>query len=148
MNNMTPPAIVQSVGEIDVHSQLAIIQRQMAEIDRLKDEKKNHRESLNNLLENNAEYNEKNEAKKSAAREAKLAKDKVLVTPEATNIVVKMDDVTAEIKELQESLSNHLMVYHTKTGNRSFEDAEGNERTIVYNYKVKPKQLSLFEKGQ
>lgn len=145
MNNMTPPAIVQSVGEIEVHSQLAIIQRQMAEIDRLKDEKKNLRESLNNLLENNADYNEKNELKKSAAREAKLAKDKVLTTPEATGIVVKMDDVTAEIKELQESLSNNLMVYHTKTGSRSFEDAEGNERTIVYNYKVKPKQLRLFE---
>lgn len=145
MNNMTPPAIVQSVGEIEVHSQLAIIQRQMAEIDRLKDEKKNLRESLNNLLENNADYNEKNELKKSAAREAKLSKDKVLTTPEATGIVVKMDDVTAEIKELQESLSNNLMVYHTKTGSRSFEDAEGNERTIVYNYKVKPKQLRLFE---
>lgn len=145
MNNMTPPAIVQSVGEIEVHSQLAIIQRQMAEIDRLKDEKKNLRESLNNLLENNADYNEKNELKKSAAREAKLAKDKVLTTPEATGIVVKMDDVTAAIKELQESLSNNLMVYHTKTGSRSFEDAEGNERTIVYNYKVKPKQLRLFE---
>lgn len=145
MNNMTPPAIVQSVGEIEVHSQLAIIQRQMAEIDRLKDEKKNLRESLNNLLENNADYNEKNELKKSAAREAKLAKDKVLTTPEATGIVVKMDDVTAAIKELQESLSNNLMVYHTKTGSRSFEDAEGNERTIVYTYKVKPKQLRLFE---
>lgn len=144
-NPINPPAIVIEVNQNEEQATLAIIQRQMIEIDRLKGEKKNQREMLQNIVENSKEFDEKEEVRKVAAREAKLAKDKVLVTPEATQIIVKMDDITGEIKELQESLSNHLMVYHTKTGKRTFEDAEGNERTIVYAYKVKPKQMSLFD---
>lgn len=145
INGQEVPAIVQTVNQADEHATLAIIQRQMEEIERLKVEKKNHREMLQNLLENDKEFGEKEEARKAAAREVKTVKNKVMVTPEATGIIVKMDDVTAEIKSLQESLSNHLMTYHVKTGKRTFEDAEGDERTIVFAYKVKPKQMGLFD---
>lgn len=146
MNNpINPPAVVQQVSENAVEEHLNLVRVKLEKIEELKANKKEYREMINNLLENDEEYSERNEKKKDLQREVKEAKNRILGSQEAADIIAKMDDTTADIKDLEESISNHLMVYHQKTGRTTFDDIDGNERTVVYKYKVKPAQLSLFE---
>lgn len=148
MNNLlpTPPGITITAPQDEVSATLAVILRQMKMIEELKHQKYLHHESLRNILKNSVELKDKEEIRKKAAVEVNVVKERMMVMPEATNILEKIDDVTAELKSAQEDLSTKLMVYHTKTGKTTFEDDEGQERTLLYKYKVKPIQMSMFDK--
>ncbi len=143
-----PIPIVESVKAIKQEDALAMIQSQLARIDQLKKDKRTKQESLRNLMDNNKEFSAVDDERKAVAAKVKEKKNVVLRGAEAIQIIADVDEITGEINDVKESLSTNLMVYHVKTGKRDFQDAEGNERKIVFSYKVKPVQMSLFDKNE
>lgn len=84
---INPPAIVQQVDQNAVEEHLNLVRAKLEKIDELKANKKEYREMINNLLENDAEYSERNEKKKDLQAEVKEAKNRVLGTQEASDII-------------------------------------------------------------
>lgn len=99
-------------------------------------ELKTHKEMLDGILDNSEEY--KNIASE-ASKQAKLktmAKQKILKTPEATDLVEKIKDYQAQVKELRVALSDYLAQYVTFSGLNQIEGTDGVLRQIVYTAKL------------
>lgn len=102
----------------------------------LSKELKTHKEMLDSILDNNEEY--KNTATE-ASKQNKLktiAKQKVLKTPEAIDLVEKIKDYQAQVKELRVALSDYLAQYVTLSGLNQIEGTDGVLRQIVYTAKL------------
>lgn len=99
-------------------------------------EMKTNKEMLDSILDNSEEY--KNIASE-ASKQAKLktiAKQKILKTPEATDLVEKIKDYQAQVKELRVALSDYLAQYVTLSGLNQIEGTDGVLRQIVYTAKL------------
>ncbi|MEL7666087.1 MAG: hypothetical protein AAGU06_01520 [Candidatus Shapirobacteria bacterium] len=99
-------------------------------------ELRTNQEMLNSILDNNKEYTDSaNEASKFAKLK-NLAKQKVLKQPESVELVEKIKDYQAQIKELKVALSDYLAQYVTMSGLTQIESTDGTLKSIVYTAKL------------
>ncbi len=102
----------------------------------LEKESKTQKQMLNNLLENDDEYNKASEEAAKLVKVKMLAKQKVLKTSNAQSIVEKVKDAQVQIKELKVALSDYLSQYVNLSGTNQIEGADGVVRQIVYSAKL------------
>lgn len=76
-------------------------------------------------------------------REIKELKAKVVATPEYQQNNIKDKELGEQIKELSESITNHVVNY-TKIAGDYLEDEEGNELKITHKVTVSSGQMRLF----
>jgi uncharacterized protein (DUF342 family) len=114
-------------------------------INEVKEEVKNIREMTNDLLENDSAYSEILDQAKTASRDKKVMKAKILDSQEGFKLKDKMADSRLELKDLKQSLSTALEVYVAKTGSSVIETEMGMKIDIAKQFSIKPSQLSLFE---
>lgn len=91
---------------------------------------------LDDLLENDDEYNQTNEAAKKAAKLKTIAKQKVLRTPAAAALVDKVKDHQSQLRELKISLSDYLSQYVTLSGSNQIDGPDGSPLEIVHSAKL------------
>jgi hypothetical protein len=99
-------------------------------------EYKEQKSMLDAILENDTDYQE---AAHEAAKLAKLktiAKQKVMIRPEAAHLVEKIGDAQGQIKELKTALSDYLAQYVALSGSTQIEGADGVLRQIIYSAKL------------
>ena len=65
-----------------------------------------------------------------------IAKQKVMVRPEAAHLVEKMKDAHIQIKELKTAMSDYLAQYVTVSGTNQIEGPDGVLRQIIYTAKL------------
>ena len=75
----------------------------------------------------------------------KVAKAKVQFKPEATATKISIAELNEQKKEIEETLSNHLVNYHAMTNSNSVDTQGGDQAEFVIRASIKPKQLKLFE---
>lgn len=141
----------QTSDEVEASDKLAesltslqsLIERNADELDRLRTEQKQMRESLKNVFENDAQLVEAEQQAQELTRQLKQRKESLDNSPEVRQLKLKLADLKEEMKEIEETLNNHLINLFQLTGSNSFDTSDGDQREFVLRAKVKPKKLKV-----
>lgn len=114
------------------------IKRIMGIIAETKKQIKELKESLESVLSNDQTYQEHLNAAKEANKIKNKTKQGILKRPEAATVVAKIKDLTATLKENQESLSENLVSYINVAGVNEIEDENGVPHQITFIAKLRP----------
>jgi DNA repair exonuclease SbcCD ATPase subunit len=116
-----------------------IIERNANELARVKDELKEKRESLKSVFENDAPLQEIKNEVEVMSQQVKERKAKINNDPQATSLKLGIGELNQEKKEIEETLSNHLINYYSMTNSKSFDTAGGDQWEFDIKAKVKGK---------
>ncbi|MBU0974327.1 hypothetical protein KKD03_01340 [Patescibacteria group bacterium] len=114
-----------------------IIERNANELTRLKNELKEKRESFKSLFENDAPLQEVQNEVNVMNEQVKERKSKINSDPQATSLKLSIGDLNQEKKEIEETLSNHLINFYSMTNSKSFDTSSGDQWEFDIRAKVK-----------
>jgi len=136
-------------AETDIGGQIttlsSLIEKHARELIRLKGEIKQRRESLKSVFENDSQYQEAKEEVDKHSETLKERKAQIVNDPQAISLKTDIAELNQEKKEIEETLSNHLINYHGLTNSTSFDTSDGDQWDFKIKASIKPKQLKLFE---
>jgi len=133
------PAVSQ--GGMDQETFIAVkglIQRLSLDLDELNTKQKDLRQSLTNIADNDLALAEMEEQAKDAQLAYKKRKKDLMESTEAKEIRGKLKELNEEKRDLQDSLTSHLLNYFQMTGTQSFETPSGGEREFKLNARLLP----------
>ena len=114
-----------------------IIERNANELTRVKNELKEKRESFKSLFENDAPLQEIANEVEVMSQQVKERKSKIGNDPQATSLKLSIGDLNQEKKEIEETLSNHLINFYSMTNSKSFDTSSGDQWEFDIKAKVK-----------
>lgn len=114
-----------------------VIERNARELSRIEDELKQKRESLKSLFENNSDLAEAEQVLEVQSQAVKEKRAKVQSDPQATTLKVQIGELSQQKKETEETLSDHLVNYHSLTHSKSFDTSDGDQWEFDIRAKVK-----------
>lgn len=117
-----------------------LIQRLSVQLDELKVKQKDYKERLKNIIENDTELSTYEEQAEQATQQFKKRKQEIMERPESREAQAKLKEIAEEMRDIQESLTNNLLVYFQITGTSSFETPDGNEREFKLNARLLPQK--------
>jgi len=117
-----------------------VIERNAHELERVNDELKHKRESMKNVFENDTDLAAAEEQVRLVADEVKTRRSKLQTDPQVTGLKVQIGELTEQKKEIEETLSNHLVNYHSLTGSKSFDTSDGDQWDFEVRAKVKTRK--------
>lgn len=133
------------IGET-ISSLQNIIELNAVELQRVKNELKEKRESLKSVFDNDTQLSEAQAKASVLLDDVKARKSQMAADPQVTSLKVQIAELNSHKKEIEESLSNHLVNYHGITNSTSFDTSDGDQWDFSVSAKVKPRQLKLFER--
>jgi hypothetical protein len=110
----------------------SLIKNHISGIDKRKNELKKYREMINDSLTNDRVYQEQDKAAKESAKVRNVTKSQLLKQPSLMDTVKKMHETAAELKEMNEALSDYLSEFRRISGSNEIETDEGEVREIIY----------------
>lgn len=116
-----------------------LIERNANELERIKSHLKEKRESLKNVFENDTQLQEVSEQAEVMKQEVKERKSVINNSPQATSLKAHIGELNQEKKEIEETLSNHLVNYYSMTNSKSFDTSSGDQWEFSIKAKVKTK---------
>ena len=99
-------------------------------------EAKEHKAMLDEILENNAEFQEAEKEAKKLAKVRAVARQKALSIPAAKTTIDKLKETQTQLKELKIALSDYLSQYVSLSGTNQIEGPDGVVRRIIYTAKL------------
>ncbi len=143
-----PAGLAPDTDEVEQSDQVAqtitslqnVIERNANELQRISEELKLKRESLKNVFENDTELATAEEQVQLLSTQAKERKSKLQTQPQVTTLKVQIGELNEQKKEVEETLSNHLVNYHTLTGSKSFDTSDGDQWDFDIRAKVKSRK--------
>lgn len=138
---------VSDSDEVEASNELAetllslqnLIERNANELERVKSALKEKRESMQSIFENDAPLQEVAKEVEVMAQQVKERKASINNSPQATSLKVQIGDLNQEKKEIEETLSNHLVNYYSMTNSMSFDTSSGDQWEFSIRAKVKGK---------
>lgn len=124
----------------------SLIEKHALELSRIKTEKKLKRESLKSIFDNDIQYQEAKAEADKHSQVLKERKSQIQIDPQATSLKLDIAELNQQQKELEETLSNHIVSYHAMTNSTSIDTSNGDQWDFKIKATIKPKQLKLFEK--
>lgn len=112
------------------------IKEHIASVDTAKGELKKLKEMLNDTFLNDSTYQEHDKAVKEATKIRTKTKSELLKQPAAAELNGKVRDMSSELKDLQNALSDYLREYQRLSGSNEIEGDDGEVREIVYTAKL------------
>lgn len=113
-----------------------LIKNHIASIDKLKEEAKQYRQMIEDVLINDAVYKEHDQKAKEAAKIKGATKKQIMSQPAVSATASKLKDAQARVKDLSNALSEYLREYARLTGNNEIEGLDGEVREIIFVAKV------------
>ena len=107
----------------------------------MKEEAREKREMINNVFENDVGLQEAEEKKAEVQTQLKERKSSLNESLQVRQLREDLKEMTDEQKDLEESLSNHLINYHQLTNSTSFDTSDGDQWEFDIKAKVKAKKL-------
>ncbi len=146
-NDTTPVAaapVTATAPAFDINAYnatLETVRRRLSILEKSKIEQKKLKEMYNDFFANDALFEKADGIVKEATKKRKEIQAQLGKQPQAADMNAKIKDITEQIKENEEALSQELMEYYKTSGVTEIEDAEGNvqEFTIVVKLKSKHK---------
>jgi len=108
------------------------IKEHIASIDTSKTELKKLKEMLSDMFSNDSTYQEHDKAVKEAAKIRTKTKLELLKQPAAAQLNNKIKELSSDLKDLQNALSDYLREYQRLSGSNEIEGDDGEVREIVY----------------
>lgn len=124
-----------------LHSLENVIESKAKKLMQLKDKMKKKRQMISNVFENDQEYQEVEEQKTEVYQEWKQRKNTLNETVQVRQLKEDLRDLKNDQKDLEASLSNHLINYHQLTNSTSFDTSDGDQWEFKIKAKVKTKKL-------
>lgn len=150
INNITPTAIVQEAPaqENDIAETISslqnIIESNAILLRKVKADKKIIAEQMKDLKANDTALSQAEDEAVEHLQAIKEAKHAVNKSPESVELRAKKAELTQEEKEIQETLSNHLVSYYGLTNSNVFDTSMGEMIQMKVKATISTKQLSLF----
>jgi hypothetical protein len=126
----------QALGDV-LTSLQNIIERNVNELDRIKEEIQVERESLKNIFENDTELAEAEEQASVLTQKLKERKGRIQTSPQAMQLKSKIGELTEQKKEIEEALNNHLLNLYQVTGTKMFDTSDGRQREFDIRASIK-----------
>lgn len=120
------------------------IKEHIVSIDTSKTELKKLKEMLSDMFANDPIYQEHDKAAKEAAKIRTKTKSELLKQPATAELHNKIKELSSELKDLQNALSDYLREYQRLSGSNEIEGDDGEVREIVYVAKL-VKRSSRFK---
>lgn len=98
----------------------------------LDEQYKKAQEMLNDILENDENYNDLSDKAKVATLAKNKAKQQVMNIPQAKDLSEKIKEAKQTLKEMKDTLSEYLTDYQRLSGSSEFEDETGQMHKIIY----------------
>lgn len=128
----TDPKVNTDNGATVVLELEATIKNHITLIDKNKAELKKQREMLASALLNDETYRLHTEEAKKSAKTKALTKYQIVQLPANKVLADKVKELTAQIRELNNALSDYLREYMRMSGTNEIETDEGEVREIIY----------------
>ena len=127
-------AVANQIAESLQHLQ-SIIERNAEELNKIKEELKQKRESLKNVFDNDAQLAEAQEQAATVKQQLNERKTQLVNSPQVTQIKNHIKEINEQKKEIEETLSNHLVNYYGLTNSTRFDTSDGDQ----WEFKIKAK---------
>jgi small-conductance mechanosensitive channel len=117
-----------------------VIERNAQHLEAISGEMKLKREEMKNVLDNDAQLSEaQNEAKETSSK-VKERRAVLQADPQITSLKVQVGELSQQKKEIEETLSNHLVNYYSLTNSKSFDTTDGDQWEFSVRAKVKSRK--------
>jgi small-conductance mechanosensitive channel len=117
-----------------------VIERNANELARINGELKEHRDSMKSVFENDAELSEASDQAQQIANAVKARRTALQNNPQVTSLKAKVGDLNEQKKEIEETISNHLVNYFALTNSKSFDTSDGDQWEFDIKAKVKSRK--------
>lgn len=117
-----------------------VIERNANELARINNELKEHRDSMKSVFENDAELSEAEDQAQNIAQAVKQRRTLLQNNPQVTSLKAKVGDLNEQKKEIEETISNHLVNYFALTNSKSFDTSDGDQWEFDIKAKVKSRK--------
>lgn len=117
-----------------------IIERNAQELGRIQEELKQKRESLKSVFDNDPQLAESEEQAQAVSMQVKERKSQLQNSPQATQLKNGIGELNEQKKEIEETLSNHLVNYYSLTNSTSFDTSDGDQWEFQIKAKVNPRK--------
>lgn len=122
------PSDNRALSQINMET---LINRYVADLEKLRDELKSHKEMLEDAFRNDPKYAEQDEKVKAETRKRTEIKQNIIKQPSIAQLDEKVKHVKEEIKDTQAGLSAQLQQYYQSTGMNQIVSENGEVREIV-----------------
>lgn len=112
-----------------------LIQNYLGQINETRTKLKEHRQMIEDALNNDETYRKHAEEAKAANKTKQATKKQILQQPNMRELTEKVKDLSADLKAARESLSSYLQQYRELSGSNQFED-KGEVLDIVTSVKL------------
>lgn len=144
--NQALEEVSESKSEIEQSEKIAetlaalqgVIERNAKELISLNQQVKEKREMLKNMIENDNEVAEAEQKAQVLMNEVKEKKAKIASDPAQVALKLQLSELAQNKKEIEETLSSHLVNYHQLTGSTSFDTSDGDQWEFKISARVKP----------
>lgn len=123
-----------------LHALENMIESKANKLMQIKQEAREKREMISNVFDNDAQLVEAEEQKQEVQTQLKQRKTDLNETVQVRQLKDDLREVKQEQKDLEESLSNHLINYHQLTNSTSFDTSDGDQWEFDIKAKVKSKK--------
>jgi seryl-tRNA synthetase len=114
-----------------------VIERNVSELDRIKEELKVHKDSLRNIMTNDETLSEAEEQASVMMQKVKERKSQLNISPEVNQLKATITETTEHKKEIEEALNTHLLNLYQFTGVKTFDTSSGETREFDIRASVK-----------
>ncbi|MEP7166531.1 MAG: hypothetical protein ABI758_00960 [Candidatus Woesebacteria bacterium] len=117
-----------------------IIRRQSSRLDELKEKLKQYNDQLKSVLDNDEALTNAQEEVKQATRRQKERKTMLANGAESVQLKFHIKETKDSVKDIEESLSNHLLNLYQMTGVKEFDTDDGGKRAYDVKAKLRGKK--------
>jgi chromosome segregation ATPase len=123
-----------------LNSLQGLIERHAEHLQTIAHEMKGKRESLKNVFENDSQLSEAQEVAKEQTVKVKERRSALGSDPQVTSLKVQIGELNQQKKEIEETLSNHLVSYYSMTNSTSFDTSDGDQWEFSIKAKVRARK--------
>jgi chromosome segregation ATPase len=146
-DDLVKKALASDDDEVKKSDQLAetlislqnLIERHALELTKINSELSEKREAIKTVFDNDTLLTEKKDELDQYNQQYKERKSQIQNNPQVIALKVDVADLKEQKKDLEETLSDHLINYHSLTNSTSFDTSEGDQWEFVIKAKIKKK---------
>lgn len=117
----------------------SVIERNALQLNKLREDMKEKRDSLKSVYENDAGLATAEEEAKVVSQQVKEKRSALKSSPQVTSLSTQIAELREQMKEIEETLNNHLLNYFSLTNSTSFDTSEGDQWDFNVRAKLKAK---------
>jgi predicted nuclease with TOPRIM domain len=129
-NSETPPAASSGSAE-SVLKLEGMINRFLADIDKLKEQSKAQKQMFDDAFKNDAEYAKQNDKVKEETKKRTGIKQRILKQPAVAQLQSKLNELKEEVKDAQSGLASYVQRYYQVSGSNQIMGTDGEMREII-----------------